>query len=274
MTTEDTDNSDGRNAARLVRSRYEQRVRHLARISELQMRSPAVRETIVTRQPAEAAYWLDQMIRGAIWGREYDLDALLGFVFWLVRNPRGGKHYEFLEQLYRIAHEHDVRTVLYLLQNPPPHQALASEARLPDVRLPLDRDDITVGERRTIARKGSRDIVKRLTLDPHPLVIENVLENTDTTESDVLKIAARRPTKPAILRRVVQHTDWFGRLNVRKALVLNPYNDTGMSLKLLPTIGIDALRNVRFGSDVHENLGDAAEYLVDMRETHTSPWEV
>ena len=274
MTSEETESPHENGRTRVVRERYESRVGHLARIRELRMRSRAVRETLTSRAPAEALYWVDQLIRGAVWGRQADMDAILGLVLWLVEQPRGGESYEFLEQLYRIAYEHEVDSVIYLLQNPPPHQQLSAEASLPEVRLPIEREEITVGERRTIARKCNRDIIKRLTLDPSPLVIENLLDNPDTTESDLLKTASRRPTQPEILEKLAVHEMWFGRSKIRKALVMNPYNDTGISLKLLPTLGITALRQVRFGSDLHQVLGESAEYLVDMRETYTSPWEV
>ncbi|MFB6373520.1 MAG: hypothetical protein ABEN55_10490, partial [Bradymonadaceae bacterium] len=172
MSTTESDSQVGDEpSTRIVRERYETKIRHLARIGELGMRSPVVRETLVDRAPSEALYWIDQMIRGAVWGRQADLDALLGLVFWLVRAPRGGDQYAFLEQLYRIAHDHEVRGVLYFLQNPPPHQELSPEASLPDVPLPLNREDITVGERRTIARRCDRDLINRLAKDPSPLVI-------------------------------------------------------------------------------------------------------
>lgn len=258
----------------LLRAKYERRVGHLANIDPIRMRSNAVLETVLERKPAEALYWIDQLVRGSVWGRQDDLDAALGLIFWLVQNPRGGSEYEFFGEIYRIAHDHEVDNVLYLLQNPPPHQTMGEEADLPEVRLPIDREEISVGERRMIARKADPDIIDRLLFDPEPLVIENLLEHPDLTVSQVLKIASRRPTDPEILETVAGHYGWFGRQRVRKALVMNPYNDTGLSLKLLPTVGIKALRRVRYGSDLHDVLGDFATHLVDMRETHTSPWEV
>ncbi len=281
MSDSDGDNPDERPVeeaehphTRIVRERFETKVAHLANISDLEMRSPAVRETLTARPPAEALYWLDQLIRGAVWGRLDELDVLVGFVFWLLRTPRGGDQYDFVRQLYRIAHDHEVDTVLNLLRNPPPHQALADEADLPDVRLPLDRDEIPIGTRRNIARRADRDLIKRLARDPSPLVIERLLDNPDTRTTDVLKITSRRPTTPDILHKAAEHARWFAQPDVRKSLVMNPYNETGVSLKLLPTLGIHTLRQVRYGSDLHPLLGDAAELLVDMRETHTSPWEV
>lgn len=273
----DAENSDSREdsaAVRAVRETYRNRVRHLANIRELPMRSRAVLDAFLDRSPREALVWVDQFIRGSVWGRQNDLDVALGFVFWLVQNPRGGDHYEFFQTIYRLAHEHDRDEVLALLRNPPAQRQMAEEADLPDVRLPFDRDDIPTGERRTIARRADRDTIKRLVFDPEPLVIENLLDNPDLTEREVLKIASRRPTKQDILRRVVAHPTWFARGEVRKALVMNPFNDTGRSLKLLPTIGIASLRKVRYGSDVHSELSDFATRLVEMRESHTSPWEV
>lgn len=272
--SDDSEASDVASTAQIVRAEYRERLRHLAAIDDLRMRSRIVLESLLDRSPSEALFWLEHLIRGSIWGRQDDLDVMLGLVHWLAQNERGGAHYEFFERLYRRAHEHERTHVLSFLRNPPPHLALGEEADLPDVRLPIDRDEITVGERRTIARRADRDTLKRLVLDPEPLVIENLLDNPDLVERDVLKIAARRPTEPEILRKLVEHWQWFSRSEVRKALVMNPYNPTGLSLKLLPTIGIRELRRVAHGSDLHPALREFADELVEARESHTSPWNV
>lgn len=268
------DSDESQSPEFVAKKQYRTRVGHIAKLPELAMRKSAIRSTLTELDPRHALFWIEQLVRGALWGREPDIEVVLALAHWTIEHPRGGDHYEFFEQLYRLAHEHDRRAVLDLLRNPPPQLEMAEEAELPEVRLPMDRDDITVGERRTIARRADRELLDRLIHDPSPLVVANLLDNPDLEQSHVLKIASRRPTKPDILRRIVDHPKWFGRLEVRQALVMNPYNPTGISLKLLPTIGIRSLRRTHHGSKLHPILRDAAEHLVDLRETYTSPWEV
>lgn len=258
----------------VAKQQYRTRVEHIAKLPELAMQKTAIRSTLTDFDPRHALFWIEQLVRGAIWGREPDVDVVLALAHWTIEHPRGGDHYEFFEQVYRLAHEHDRRAVLDMLRNPPPQLEMAEEAELPDVRLPMDREDITVGERRTIARRADHDLIDRLVHDPSPLVLENLLDNPDLEESHLLKVASRRPTVPELLRKLVDHPDWFGRLEVRKALVMNPYNPTGISLKLLPTIGIRAMRQTKHASTLHPILREAAEHLVDLRESYTSPWEV
>jgi hypothetical protein len=238
------------------------------------MRCAALGEYLTDLHPRLAACWLDQLIRGALWGRDPELDVVLAASFWLLTTEEDDDHYGFVQQIYRLAHRHDLQTVISFLRSPPPHRTLAEAGELPDVRLPMERDDITVGERRALARGQDDDVLDRLLYDPDPLVIRNLVQNPRLTTSDVVKTASRRPNTPEILHEVVTVDKWFARPKIRRALLLNPYNATGVSLKLLPTVGVSTVRKVRFGSDVHPLLSDAADYLVDMRESHTDPWRV
>ncbi|MFB6265088.1 MAG: hypothetical protein ABEL76_15925, partial [Bradymonadaceae bacterium] len=185
----------------LVRREYERRISKIADLPELEMRSSSVRRVLTGLAPEVALVWMDQIIRGAIWGRTDDLQVAVALAHWLINRDGGDEQYTFFEQIYRSAHEAEVDGVLYVLRNAPPHQEMRPEAELPEVRLPMDRDpdEIPIGERRTLARRADVDVLKRLALDPSPLVIRNLLSNPDLTEEEVLRIASRRPTDPAIL---------------------------------------------------------------------------
>jgi len=258
----------------LLRERYLEKIGKINNLPELSMRSEALREVLHKLEPVVGCCWIDQMIRGTLWGRERDQQAILALSRWLIRARLGERDYDRIESLYRAAHEHDLEIVTSIFPNPPPHQELPDEGDLREARLPVDRDEVTVGERRSIARGSDRDYLQRLLLDTNPMVIANLLENPAINQSDVLKIASRRPTKTELLREVVLSDRWLARSKVRRALAFNPYNDTGISLRLLPTLGITALRNLQHGSDLHPALSEAAQRLVTLRERRTYPWEV
>jgi len=61
---------------------------------------------------------------------------------------------------------------------------------------------LTLGERKSLARRSSRFALDRLLRDPHPDVIRNVLVNPRLTEDDVVRLAARRPAFPDVLGEI------------------------------------------------------------------------
>jgi hypothetical protein len=257
-----------------VREQYRSRIRRLDQLPDIGMQAAALREAITERTPHQAIVWLDELVRGAIWGHEPEMSVVVALAHWLIERDRDDEDYSFFEAVYRTCHEHDIQTILFLLRDAPPHQELPDASDLPDVRLPLDRENITVGERRTLARGSDRDVLDRLVMDPDPKVIDVLLSNPSITQTEVLRIASRRPTTPSHLRTLVGHLRWLQRPEVRKAVLMNPYAPTGISLKLLPTLGIHELRRASFGSDLHPMVIESAEILVDLRETRTYPWEV
>ena len=140
-----------------------------------------------------------------------------------------------------------------------------------EVRLPMDRN-VTMGEKRWFASGNDRRILDRLLLDNEPLVIQKLLLNPLLQTSDVLTIATRRPTKPELLREIVLSEKWIREHEVREALVQNPYIETGMALKLVPTLNAKVLRKLRFATDLHPTVCESAKLYVELREHRTAPW--
>ena len=81
---------------------------------------------------------------------------------------------------------------------------------------------LTLGERKSLARKPDRETVERLIRDPHPDVIRMLLGGPRVTEEDVLSMAARRPCRPDVLTEIARSPRWVHRPRIRMALVLNP----------------------------------------------------
>jgi hypothetical protein len=104
----------------------------------------------------------------------------------------------------------------------------APSARPSDVRRPTRPPDygkgrpLTLGERKSLARRPDRNMVERLLGDPHPDVIRRVLRNPRVTEDDVLRLAARRPCRPEVQSEIAREPRWMHSARVRLAIVLNP----------------------------------------------------
>jgi hypothetical protein len=93
--------------------------------------------------------------------------------------------------------------------------------------------ELTLGERKSLARAPSRRAFDKLLADPHPLVLRQLLENPRLTEDDVVRIAARRPARPEVALSLARSPRWLRRPRVRMALLLNPGSPPSVVMPLL-----------------------------------------
>ena len=255
-----------------VRARYEAALRSIGAVAEHPMRR-AIFATFVEQEPADQQIWcFDQLVRGAIWGRTPDFDAMLACADWLIRQRRAD-NYDLFAGLFEVATKDNRDTIKFLLRDPPPHRTLGANAKLPQVRLPIDRD-VTLGERKSFARGNNKQLLERLLMDPSPLVFSQLLGNPNITVAQVISAVARRPSVPELLDVVLDHPRWFSEAVVREAVVRNPFGRTGNALRLLPTLNIRVLREIGNSADLHPQVHAFAKMLVDLRERRTAPWKV
>jgi hypothetical protein len=255
-----------------LQERYEALLQIVGNLPELPMKSAAVGGLLDELPDDEAVWCLDQLIRGALWGTEPAMEAMLAASMWLVQCRQQGRFGVFT-RYFEAAYIAERKTVISLLRDAPPHQALLKGKRLPEVRLPMERDT-TLGERRMLAAGPKRQVLERLLYDPSPLVIGKLLGNPNIRQQDVLLIATRRPTTPDLLLEVAQQHRWFSNVIIREALALNPFGPTGLALKILPTLPIKVLRMIAFSGDLHPLVTEGAKQLVELREERTAPWRV
>ena len=81
---------------------------------------------------------------------------------------------------------------------------------------------VTLGERKSLARRPTREMIERLLNDPHPDVIRRLLGSPRLVEEDVLRLAAKRPGRPDVLAEISRSPKWIHRSRVRMAVLLNP----------------------------------------------------
>ena len=109
---------------------------------------------------------------------------------------------------------------------------------------------LTLGERKSLARKPSREALERLFLDPDPQVTRQLLQNPRVTENDVIALAARRPAHQAVLAEVVRHPRWAPRPRVRMALIQNPYAPPELVTPLVALLRRQELEQVLQATDL------------------------
>jgi hypothetical protein len=115
------------------------------------------------------------------------------------------------------------------LRSTPPASSLA-KAKVPDDG---KGRPLTLGERKSMARRPDRETMQRLMADPHPAVIHRLLRNPRVVEDDVVRLAAKRPGRGDVLAEIARSTRWSRRPRVRMALVMNPSTPTEIAARVV-----------------------------------------
>jgi hypothetical protein len=118
-------------------------------------------------------------------------------------------------------------------------------ARLP--QLPL-------GQKITLARRGTARVAGALLAEGHTQVISIALDNPGLTEAQVLKALARERLPVGVVKGIAQHRKWSHTYNVRLALVRHPSSTLSMILAYLPELTVSDLRELAAPGIVSESL--------------------
>lgn len=147
---------------------------------------------------------------------------------------------------------------------PPPsiHAPSIEELRVPDYGTGRE---LSLGERKSLARRPDRRAFEKLCLDPHPLVIRQLLENPKMVEDDAIRIATLRPARPAALRELAQSPKWLSRPRVRMAILLNPGSPCELAIPLVGLCTREELRDVLKSTETSIVLRAVAQELLARR---------
>ena len=118
-------------------------------------------------------------------------------------------------------------------------------ARLP--QLPL-------GQKITLARRGTARVAGALLAEGHAQVLSIVLDNAGLTEAQVLKALSHERLPVGVVKAVAQHRKWSHTYNVRLALVRHPSSTLSTILAYLPELTVSDLRELASPGIVSENL--------------------
>ncbi len=121
---------------------------------------------------------------------------------------------------------------------------------------------VTLGERKSLARRMDRKLLRRVLQDPHPDVVRIVLRNPALTEDDVVRLAARRPVAPEVLRELFASQRWLARYRVRLALLRNPWCPLDVALQLVPQLRRADLRAAMGATELDPTLRAACARAV------------
>jgi hypothetical protein len=215
-------------------ARAESLVRTTCSIPEVALRVAYVKDFLLSEDVVEIARILDVVCARAEQADFAAREALIAIVgalhdpgcaeaVQLLREEAAGVPHLALERLVR---QPVVTSV------PPRDVGKPEDDRIPDYGRGRS---LTLGERKSLARRPDRNMTERLLRDPHPDVIRQLLGNPKLTEDDVLTLAARRPCRPDVLTEITRSLKWTTRPRIRMALVLNP--DTPLDIAA-PLVGL------------------------------------
>jgi hypothetical protein len=164
-----------------------------------------------------------------------------------------------------LAREREAVVALQWLWAANEARAAAQERESADTQGLVDRAlaSMTLGDRRALARRATRDQLLRLVGDPDPMVVTHVLNNPRVTESNVLAMCSKRPTVTAALETVIEAPTWSRRLAIRVALAHNPHLAVRAAVPLLVTLPAAAIGRLRDDEAISPSLRLAASRLLE-----------
>lgn len=143
------------------------------------------------------------------------------------------EHEDRRTEAARIARDRGEDGAAMLLYPRPPGTPEVGNLRVPDFG---KGRPLTLGERKTLARRRDRELLKRVLEDPHADVIALLLRNPALTEADIVRLGAKRPIHSESLERVFRSARWVIRPAVRLALLQNPYTHLDHAIQLVPHV--------------------------------------
>ncbi len=140
-----------------------------------------------------------------------------------------------------------------------------------DVKLSADETltsrlkTITLGERLTLARRGSGRIAGALLLDKEQRIMRAALENSRLTESPVVQAVLNPLANVALVQAVSRHAKWSCRRDVQIALLRTEYLSLARALAFANGIAPSQLREILNTSRLSDKIKE--QLLRESRKT-------
>ncbi len=133
--------------------------------------------------------------------------------------------------------------------------AVAPELRRLAEELVLGRiNQLPLGQKRMVARRGSARVAGALLTDPNVAVVALALENPFLTESQILKTLARATLPAENVAAIARHAKWSAHITVRLALVRHPRAPLDRILAFLPELTLSDLEDLLSLAHLPANL--------------------
>ncbi len=177
----------------------------------------------------------------------------------------------FVTQLRQVASQHHLLSLGRLVRPvPAPVERARPAEELPVPDYGAGRE-LTLGERRSLARRPDRRAFDRLLADPHPFVIRQLLQNPRLTEDDVIRLATIRPARMEVMQEIAASRRWLCHGRVRLAILFNPGAPPTIAMPLLGLCTRAELRQVVRSAQASRVLRATARELLERRPPFDEP---
>ena len=238
-------------------------LRSLLSLPDLRLRIDWLHAYAQNERPNLFAPLLDVVIAESEAGETRSREALLTIALWVAGTARPSE----LEPLRQVALAERLLSLQRVIRRvptpsrPPPD---TEEPRIPDYGAGRE---LSLGERRSLARRSGRHAFDALIRDPHPMVIRELLRNPRTTEDDVVRVAAHRPARPSSIEAIAA-TRWLARRRVRMSVLQNPGAPLAVAVPLVGLCTRGELLELARSTDVAAILRITASELAERRPPH------
>jgi hypothetical protein len=233
----------------------------IATIADPSMRVRYMRHVLSALEPAAIAEILTVAVHGAE-ARDGAYGSLLLAACLALADESCGELREAVARDAALSGQHETAA---LLSPRASARSIEDELAVPDFGTGRP---LALGERKAIARRRDRDLLARVIRDPHPDVIRIALGNPALTEDDEIRLCARRPLAPDVLREVFRSTRWIVRYRVRCAIVKNPFAPVDVALQLAAHLNAQDARDIATHGDVALSVRDACRRVAGMATIH------
>ncbi|MCH2110226.1 MAG: hypothetical protein MK135_12930 [Polyangiaceae bacterium] len=230
--------------------------RRLLALPELGLRIKFFEGHLQGHQLRELSHGINKLIQIAHEGNQRARAALLPFSIYLSRQRDSSLIFGLREEA-----QHQDLLALESVVRGGVREELPRENILAPVYASQGGRELSVGERKSLARRPSRLELEKLLHDPHPLVLSQLLAAPTLTEEDILVLVTRRPARQAALEAVNANDRWMSRPAVRLAIILNPRTPHGMALPLVLGCQRDDLKLIHQSTTLNPILRQVAQEI-------------
>jgi hypothetical protein len=133
--------------------------------------------------------------------------------------------------------------------------AVPADVKIAIEQLIVDRlEKLSLGERTTLAKRGSMRVAERLLVDPDPRVVDLAMNNPYLTEASIIRTLMRDPLEPRFVEKIALHPKWSLRTDVRCALLRNPNTPMAAALQFAQTLPADIARDALLNSNLPHSV--------------------
>ncbi|MSO19500.1 MAG: hypothetical protein EXQ56_03415 [Acidobacteria bacterium] len=186
------------------------------------------------------------------WMRSYAMKAAV------LKHPQTPRHLAL--PLIKFLFLFDLMEIARTAGVPPDLRRLAEDAIL------AQPQGIALGQRLTLARRGSHRIAAGMLLDTERRVVEAALENPAMTDAALALALSMEKAHPVLAAAVAESNKWMRRRSVKLGLLRSKHLSLARFAALLPDLTTSELADLRQDPRLSTNLRNYVDKLINSKQ--------